>query len=115
MKVVSNNHNHRLSVTHLLGHGCHVVGPCEAVIFVDACVGCCDWWLARNDVDNACCSETEADRCILQGTGAFARGVYLSKAEMMTPGLFQSCTIMDKLNEAEEHEHGSMKDDMGWH
>ena len=33
----------------------------------------------------------------------------------MTPGLFQSCTIMDKLNDAEEHEHGSAKGDMGWH
>jgi hypothetical protein len=50
--------------------------------------------------------QTEADRRILTGTGAFSRGVYLSKREMMTPGLFQSCTIMDKLNEAEEHEYG---------
>lgn len=60
-------------------------------------------------------SVMEADRCILEGTGAFARGVYLSKKEMMTPGRFQSCTIMDKLNEVEAHELGSMNEDIVYH
>ena len=87
----------------------------EAVTLVHGCVDVViRGWLETTSTMTVL-SEMEADRCILEGTGAFARGVYLSKAEMMTPGLFQSCTIMDKLNEAEEHEHGSMKDDMGWH
>eukprot|EP01048_Picozoa_sp_COSAG05_P001761 COSAG05_NODE_61_length_23137_cov_22.080693_12_plen_854_part_00 len=53
---------------------------------------------------------TEADQHILQGTGAFSRGVYLSKREMMRPGLFVTCTIMDQLNEEEEHEYGPSED-----
>eukprot|EP01043_Picozoa_sp_COSAG02_P039753 COSAG02_NODE_3161_length_7251_cov_51.907159_2_plen_84_part_00 len=66
------------------------------------------------------CSELTRNCLRLDGRrhGAFARGVYVSKEEMMmtpAPGRFQSCTIMDTLSEAEVQEHRSMKEGMGCH
>lgn len=48
---------------------------------------------------------TDADRAVMEGTGAFARGVYMTKDELAEPGLFTSCTIMNTMIGYEEYEH----------
>eukprot|EP01050_Picozoa_sp_SAG11_P000738 SAG11_NODE_26_length_23420_cov_40.459886_4_plen_216_part_00 len=45
-------------------------------------------------------SATDADRAVMDD-GCFKRAVYMTKEEMLQPGLFTSCTIMQHLDEQE--------------
>eukprot|EP01051_Picozoa_sp_SAG22_P008490 SAG22_NODE_650_length_8156_cov_10.637830_3_plen_134_part_00 len=48
---------------------------------------------------------SEADRHTMEVTGAFARGVFMTKDEMMQPGMFATCTVLHHLQGFEEVEH----------